>query len=64
MATYKVVLPKVVHYITDPDPRVRWCKEQFREDLWDHTGWSPITFHFCYEADAVLFALKWSGREN
>lgn len=61
---YKVTVPKIVWFASDIDPREVWCKENFKGYRWKRTGWSPITFSFRYEKDAVLFALRWAGREN
>lgn len=57
---YQITLDKRVRYITDSDPRERWCYENFKSANWNCLGYDPKTFAFKRQEDAVLFALKWS----
>ena len=64
MKKHRVVVPKLVNWATDLDPRVVWCHENIpRLSLWEATGWAPRTFSFRRESDAVMFALRWVGQE-
>jgi hypothetical protein len=58
-------VPKYLRYITDNeglDPRTAWCREHFDDKDWRRRGWSPVTYHFRNEGDALMFALAWAGR--
>ena len=57
---HRIMLPKVVKYVTDVDPRVQWCKENIGRGNWNAAGWHDVKFVFRYQKDAVFFALKWT----
>jgi hypothetical protein len=57
---HQITCDKVVKYITDRDPRERWCYDNFKSRDWHCLGYNPKTFAFKRQEDAVLFSLRWS----
>jgi hypothetical protein len=54
---YQYEMEKATTYITDVDPRERWCYDNLKSRNWKCYGWNPVTYAFKRSDDAILFKL-------
>lgn len=62
--THIVHLSQEIVHLQSNDKRIHWCLERLNYADWDYSCFAPCKFYFASEADAVLFALTWVGKNE